>query len=132
MVVTGVILNRLLIIGYRLKDRDKEINVTVNDLIKLIKERKVGNLQVVNYEDKDYIVGLDVTKLEIVGNYVEMLDREIVDGKVVGFKVIGEAGKEYTISTKKAWELAALNKITNLEASFTLNNNLIVKYLKQN
>jgi len=132
MVVTGVILNRLLIIGYRLKDRDKEINVTVNDLIKLIKERKVGNLQVVNYEGKDYIVGLDVTKLEIVGNYVEMLDREIVDGKVVGFKVIGEAEKEYTISTKKAWELAALNKITNLKASFTLNNNLIVKYLKQN
>lgn len=117
--VSKVILDKLEIKGYEIKSNAVSKLVSLHEIIKMAEKGDVENISVIDGTVcfKHGMQGIDwVTQYN--NKHFTILSRLVnKDNICIGYKVKDENGKVLKISLNKAWELAILHTITNVEAN---------------
>lgn len=133
MVVKAIILDKLTVVGYRLEDDEgKDHRINSETFLKLVNDKSVDGVSIEELDGKQYLIGLKIRDLVVDSPLsVSITGKEVVDNKVVGYKVL-KAGdtEEKSISIQKAWDLAAAKCIDNAQAMFTGQGKELKKYIK--
>lgn len=133
MTVRAVILNGLTVAGYKVEDKDEnELRVDIKTFSDLVRNKEIDGVSIIELEGEEYIVGLNIRDLGVdMPLKVEIVSKEMNDSGVIGYKVIRRGDtSEKSISIHKAWELSAIDCISNARAMFTGKGEDIRKYIK--
>lgn len=133
MIVKAVVLDRLVIVGYVVEDDDgNELRLNSKTFLELVKDGKFKGVDITEVDGKSYLTGLKIRDLLIDSPLkVVIKGKEYDNNKVIGYKVVKEGEEaEKSISSQKAWDLAATGCISNAQAMFINESNDVKKYLK--
>lgn len=117
-IVKKIVLDRLDKKAYEISDGEHTKMVVTKDILKIIKKGEVENTQIID-GTVCFIGGMQ--DIEIVTQYSNkqftLLNRLVnEDNKCIGYKVKDGNGRVLRVSLNKAWELAKLQALTDVDA----------------
>lgn len=118
---------------YRLVDKDSSLTVPMDKLIEIVKDEKVENCKIIEYNNKEYIkcIGFKLSTLKILNDdynieKVSIKSRVVKNNKLIGYIVVNKEGIEKEITTNEAWIMASYNGIEDVKAQIQGSNRYIV------